>query len=150
MKKAQTANLKALISKALQSMKIYTDFGGEACGIDVLASLFKWPDVTLGIIDIIDGVEGAEEQAIQDIGQIMLRPLMALSAALLAAIDPKVPASVHSNYEQMISAPVDFKDISSIVNKRDVLVSAITELTVLMEKKNENRDSGSGKQEGGI
>lgn len=129
MKKAQTASLKALMSKALQSMKIYTDFGGDAGGVDVLASLFKWPDVTYSIINIIDGVEGAEEQAIEDIGQIMLRPLMAISMALLSSVE--LSEESRKTHKQNIDRVVDFKNIQDIVDKRETLVLTITELAAL-------------------
>jgi hypothetical protein len=149
MKKNQTtATLKALISKALQSMKIYADFGGDSCGIDVLASLFKWPDVTISVINILDDVEGAEEQAISDIGQIMLKPLMALSSALLSSVElSKESREVH---ERNINATVDFKNVKDIVNKRESLVFTITELTALRGKQNEDRNSGGDEQENGV
>jgi len=147
--KAQTANLQALISKALQSMKIYTDFGGDSLNINVFATIFKWPDVTLGIIDIMDGIDGAEERVIEDINRIMLNPLMALSLALLESTK-NIDQAKREWFERAINLQVDFKNVKESVGKRNSLVDIISKLSDLREESNEDRDSGTGQQKIGV
>jgi hypothetical protein len=142
-KKPPTNILKALTAKALQSQKIYFDYGGDAASVHILATLFKWPDATLSALDLRDDSDESYDQYIADISDIMLYPLRILAEAMLDRYNIKDP--IRSRYMPTISAKIDNKNIEEILTQREMLIQTIKDIEEANDAK--NRDSGDNKQE---
>ena len=129
------------VSIALQSAKIYVDMGGDACGVDVLGALFRWPDVIYDLLNVIEGKEKAEEEFIADVGRIMIDPIAAMGTALLERVD--IPKEEYSAYKTILTKRTA-NTMGEIAAHKDLMVNILVKLSALKEKQDEDRNRRSG------
>jgi hypothetical protein len=135
MNKQEISQLRSLAFEALKSMKTYMDFGGDSANLQVLAAFFKWPDVVLSLLDLMEKKEGALAQCVSDFGFIMLQPLRAVCEALLERYKIKDK----DDFKKVLSTPVDSENMAEIVKARKAYIAMITQIS--KEVASENRDS---------
>jgi hypothetical protein len=136
MSKQEISQLRSLVFEALKSTKIYMDFGGDTTNLQVLAAFFKWPDIILALLDLMDEKDGALAQCVSDIGYVMLQPLKVILGALLE----RYQITNKEQYEEILSAPVNNEDMADILKTRKAYLDALTQIT--KEVASENRNSG--------
>jgi len=136
MDKNKINQYRQFVSVALQSAKIYVDMGGDACGVNVLGALFKWPDVIYDLLNLMDGKD-SEETFIKDVGAIMLDPIAALG---LAYLDSTELSSKEKEAYKVVLRSRTINNMSDILKHRDMIVNMLVKLVTLKEKQNAGRN----------
>lgn len=132
------------VSVALLSPKLYTDMGGDTCGIHVMAALFKFPDIIYDLLDMMDGKNDSDKRFVQDTAQAMLHPIVALASAYLETVD--LPEEEKASHKAVLNSQLPDK-IKDVIAHRNLVVNILMKLSSLRREQNENRDSRGSEQE---